>query len=225
MRRFLQAIFLLTIPVLLIVGVVRGVTFPWFPAWEYGRDAFPVAKLPADERLRLARECIVFLNVPHDIERLAWLRLSDGSAAFNERELHHMSDVKRVYDALSAAALLALALTVSAGWALQRRGSGAEIWGALSNGALVTLSSLLLLGVLMWLSWDAFFVGLHGLLFSTGSWYFRHTDTLIQLFPMRFWQDAGLAVVGVIAVLAFTLALVGRMIQRRVAGRTYPQIT
>ncbi len=215
MRRFLQAIFLLTIPVLLIVGAVRGVTFPWFPAWEYGRDSFPVAKLPADERLRLTRECIVFLNVPHDIERLAWLRLSDGSAAFNERELHHMSDVKRVYDALSAAALLALALTISAGWALWRRGSGAEIWGALSNGALVTLSALSLLGVLMLLSWNDFFVGLHRLFFPAGSWLFQYTDTLIQLFPMRFWQDAGIAVVVVIAVFSFSLALVGRMLQRR----------
>ncbi|HEY89016.1 MAG TPA: DUF1461 domain-containing protein [Thermoflexia bacterium] len=218
MRRFLKAIFLLMIPVLLIVGAVRVVTFPWFPAWEYRRATFPAAPLPAGERSRLARECIIFLNAPRDIERLAGLRLPDGAAAFNERELHHMSDVKEVYDALSVAALVALVLVVSAGGVLQRRGSGAEVWGALSSGALMTLSALSLLGMLMWLSWDDFFVGLHRLLFPAGSWLFQYTDTLIRLFPMRFWQDAGLAVVGVIAVLAFTLALVGRMMQRRVAG-------
>ncbi|MEA3307893.1 MAG: TIGR01906 family membrane protein [Chloroflexota bacterium] len=217
MRRFLQTIFLVAIPVLLIVGAVRVVTFPWFPAWEYSRATFSPSQLPAGERSRLARECIVFLNVPHDIERLAGLRLPDGSAAFNERELHHMSDVKQVYDVLLAAALLALALAISAGWALRRRGDHAAIWGALSNGALVTLSALSLLGVLMLLSWNDFFVGLHQLFFPAGSWLFQYTDTLIRLFPMRFWQDAGLAVVAVLAVLAFALALVGRMIQRRMA--------
>lgn len=218
MRRFLQAVFLLTVPVVLIVGAVRVVTFPWFPAWEYGRATFPAGDLPADARSRLARECIVFLNVPHDIERLARLRLPDGSPAFNERELTHMSDVKRVYDAISTVALLALVMTFSAGWALQLRGSSALIWGALSNGALLTLSALSCLALFMLFSWNTFFVGLHRIFFSAGSWRFQYTDTLIRLFPMRFWQDAGLLVVALIALLSFDLALVGRMLQRRIAA-------
>jgi uncharacterized membrane protein len=35
-----------------------------------------------------------------------------------------------------------------------------------------------------------FFVGFHSLFFEGDSWLFLYSDTLIRLFPIRFWQDA-----------------------------------
>jgi len=37
--------------------------------------------------------------------------------------------------------------------------------------------------------WD-FFAGFHSLFFEGDSWLFLYSDTLIRLFPIRFWQDA-----------------------------------
>lgn len=37
--------------------------------------------------------------------------------------------------------------------------------------------------------WD-FFAGFHSLFFEGDSWLFLFSDTLIRLFPLRFWQDA-----------------------------------
>jgi len=35
-----------------------------------------------------------------------------------------------------------------------------------------------------------FFAGFHSLFFEGDSWLFLYSDTLIRLFPLRFWQDA-----------------------------------
>ena len=217
MRTLLRWLIVLALPVVLIVGAVRALTWPWFPAWEYSRAGFPpdTYGMPAEERLWLARECVTFLNLPTDLERLGRLQLEDGSTAFNSRELEHLADVKRVYDRFTSGALLALVMMIAAGWSLWRRGEIAALWGALSDGGLLTLLALLGVGGLMLTSWDAFFVGLHDLFFTEGTWRFFYSDTLIRLFPVRFWQDAGLWVSGAVAVMAFVLALVGRAAQRR----------
>lgn len=216
MRRLMRGLIVLAVPLVLIVVVVRLVTLPWFPAWEYHRPGFPEDDygLQRDERLRLARTSIAFLNLPHDVERLERLQLPDGAPAFTERELQHMRDVKRVYDGITVVGLLALVMAISAGYVLHRRDAGAAIWGGLSDGALLTLVVLVVLGVLMLFAWDAFFTGFHRIFFDSGSWRFRYSDTLIRLFPMRFWRDAGVLVAGAVAVVAFVLALIGRMWQR-----------
>ncbi len=226
MRTFLRWLLVLALPVILIVGAVRALTWPWLPAWEYSRAGFPpdTYGMPAEERLWLARECVTFLNLPADLERLGRLRLEDGSAAFNSRELDHMADVKRVYDQLTSGALLALVMMIAAGWSLRRRGEAAALWGALSDGGLLTLLALLGVGGLMLTSWDTFFVGLHGLFFTEGTWRFLYTDTLIRLFPVRFWQDAGILVAGTVAVMAFVLALIGRVAQRRLTRVAPPNV-
>ena len=66
------------------------------------------------------------------------------------------------------------------------------------------------LGVVFFIvsNWETFFTDFHNLFFARGSWVFEYSDTLIRLFPIRFWQDAALTVGGLIAVEAL-LILVG----------------
>ena len=56
--------------------------------------------------------------------------------------------------------------------------------------------------------WD-FFAGFHSLFFEGDSWLFLYSDTLIRLFPIRFWQDAFLlaAVIALGAGVALGLGL------------------
>jgi integral membrane protein (TIGR01906 family) len=217
MRPLLRLLIVIAVPVILIVGAVRILTGPWFPVWEYRRPGFPddAYGLEREERLRLAKASIAFLNLPRDLDRLRVLRLPDGDRAYNERELSHMDDVKQVYDRITLAALVALVVALVSGWLLYRRAGGAAVWGALSDGGLVTLMLLFTLGIWMLLSWEAFFTALHRLFFEGESWIFSYSDTLIRLFPMRFWQDAGIYVTILVAGSAFLIALVGRMMSRR----------
>ena len=63
--------------------------------------------------------------------------------------------------------------------------------------AVVVLTGMFLLPNVFW----SFFAGFHSIFFEGDSWLFEYSDTLIRLFPLRFWQDtflfaAGLAVAG-----------------------------
>jgi integral membrane protein (TIGR01906 family) len=85
--------------------------------------------------------------------------------------------------------------------------------GALKSGALLTLALLVAVAALMLTSWEVFFTGFHELLFPPDTWTFPTSDTLIRLYPERFWMDVGMTMVGVVlaqAVLVGGLAFVLR---------------
>ncbi|RPJ17838.1 MAG: DUF1461 domain-containing protein, partial [Chloroflexi bacterium] len=63
--------------------------------------------------------------------------------------------------------------------------------GWLMVGLAVTIGLIVVVGIavnpnVFW----TFFSGLHTLFFEGDSWLFHFSDTLIRLFPIRFWQDA-----------------------------------
>lgn len=214
MLKLIRIWLVLSVPIVLTMSVVRVVTMPWYPAWEYGRSGFPddLYGMDRTRRLRLARAAIRYLNRPRDDAILADLDLPDGSSAFNERELSHMIDVKRVYDRLTLTAIGVLVIAVVGGGYLTSQGEVEEIGRGLQGGGFLTLSLIAFLALWMLVGFDAFFTAFHRIFFEGGTWLFRTSDTLIRLFPIRFWQDAGLLVAGGVSVLAVIVVMIGRLI-------------
>jgi hypothetical protein len=62
---------------------------------------------------------------------------------------------------------------------------------ALGQGGLLTVMLLSGLAALILLGWPIFFYQFHGLLFASGTWSFAPTDSLMRLYPERFFFDAG----------------------------------
>jgi integral membrane protein (TIGR01906 family) len=58
------------------------------------------------------------------------------------------------------------------------------------------------------------FVGFHRIFFEGDSWLFLHSDTLIRLFPERFWRDTFIFVIGLTSLFA---ALIGWVARRALA--------
>jgi integral membrane protein (TIGR01906 family) len=52
--------------------------------------------------------------------------------------------------------------------------------------AVVVVVGMFVIPDLFW----KFFEGFHAIFFEGDSWLFLFSDTLIRLFPIRFWQDA-----------------------------------
>jgi len=86
------------------------------------------------------------------------------------------------------------------------------VGGALTSGLLVVLIALVLL------SWRWFFVAFHDVFFPPGTWTFDWTDSLIRLFPDRFWFDAGVLLVGGALVVGVLVMVVGWALGRRARG-------
>lgn len=162
---------------------------PYFPRDEYG--------FTKEDRLRWAPYALKYLVNNADISYLGDLKFDDGTPLYNERELSHMEDVKRVTrGALNVwyatlALLLALGIwSKAAHWEqAYRQGLMRGGWTMVGLAAVVGLIVVIGIAVNPNVFWN-FFAGFHSLFFEGDSWLFLYSDTLIRLFPLRFWQDA-----------------------------------
>lgn len=199
------------VPIVLLLTNVRLLLTPTFVQVEYSTPGFPADPygFSRDDRLRWSRPALEFVLNRAEPAFLGDLRFDDGSPAFNPRELSHMVDVQRLVQqamVVWVASLAALALALAAVWRLEGRRA---LRSQLRRGGLATLIAMGTLIVILALSFSALFVGFHRVFFDTGTWVFFRSDTLIRLFPERFWRDAfgallllTLAEAGVLVVLA-----------------------
>ena len=214
---WLQWLLVVTLPLLLLGLNLRLVTGHWFVRWEYRRAGFPPDPfgLSTEERIHLAMVCQDFLATNADISLLADLALPNGEAAFNARELRHMSDVQAVYQGITVAGVIAGLFWLGVVAASMTSGAArARVLPALLNGSLATLALLAVVGSFMALSWGEFFTSFHRLFFQGDTWIFPNSDTLIRLFPIRFWIDIAATLVGLLVVESIALGLVGRVCGR-----------
>lgn len=214
----------LALPVVILAVALRVVTAPWLVRWEYRKPDFPPDPygLTTEERIRLAEVCVEYLATGAGIELLADLEL-EGRPAFNERELAHMVDVQRVFWAVLRAGMAAGAVVLggTAGL-LARRTTRPLAAGALRGGAVLALALLVAIGGLMLTSWETFFTGFHELLFPPDTWTFPTSDTLIRLYPERFWMDVGRTIVGVVLIQSVLVLGIALMLKRTVSGERPP---
>jgi integral membrane protein (TIGR01906 family) len=195
---FLSWIVAIAVPMALIGLAVRVVLLPAFVQLEYHVPGLPPDDygFTTQERIQWAGYAWNYLVNSSDISYLGNLKFADGKSLFNERELSHMQDVKRVVQGTFRAWYISLAvLALIAIWAWRtgqmrlfllglKRGG----WLTIAFGALI--GTIVVIGILMDpnVFWN-FFAWFHSLFFTGDSWIFEYSDTLIRLFPIRFWED------------------------------------
>ncbi len=185
-------------PIVLLGIALRLLLTPLFLQIEYNMPGFPADEygFTREDRLRWAPYAVNYLTNREEISYLADLKFDDGTPLYNERELSHMDDVKRVtrgalnvfYLALAGLALLGLWSKRPQQWAAFRQGlkrGGGIMVGIAGVVAAVVAVGMFLIPDLFW----SFFSGFHTLFFEGDTWLFAYSDTLIRLFPIRFWQD------------------------------------
>lgn len=191
------------VPLALLMLGARLLMTPLFPEIEYRLPGFPDDPygFTLQDRLHWSKLSIEYLVNDADLSFLADLKFKDGTPIYNERELSHMLDVKKVVQLLLNVWFVDLALLALLKlWAW--RGGWTEAYrNGLSRGGFLTAGVLVALGAFAAVSFWQFFAWFHSLFFAGDSWLFKFTDTLIRLFPLRFWQDAVIFIVG-FAILA-----------------------
>lgn len=119
-------------------------------------------------------------------------------AVFNQREVAHMYDVKRlvrgVYWVALGSALWLLA-TLSAGFAVRGRAWLSSAARLATWGGGVTLAGVLGVGLASVIAFEGLFLLFHRLSFANDLWMLNpRTDYLLILFPGGFWFDATMRV-------------------------------
>lgn len=200
---------LLLVPVGLTLGSIRLLVTSAYLQIEYNKADFPpdVYGFTLADRLHYAPFAVNYM-IGGPADALAILTFPDGRPFYNNRELQHMADVRQVTQTAFAVGLLLFAVGLLVGLLLARSERGRlALRSGLIGGALLTIAAIVALAVGVLLAWDTFFTMFHELFFAAGSWTFDYTDSLIRLFPERFWQDAaltigGLTLTGALIVLA-----------------------
>ncbi|MGB1252272.1 MAG: DUF1461 domain-containing protein [Candidatus Promineifilaceae bacterium] len=209
----------LCIPFMLGFYMITFVIAPWYPVWEYNKAGFPEDYYgwTQEQRLELALVSVDFLardahadEVIHLLEEQT--HPDSDELLFNQREVDHMYDVKIRADRFKRATTI-LAIIVVAGITalLYTNRTEPVAYLAIRNGGLATLGILAGIGAVIGLAWDFFFTFFHELLFPPGTWTFKFSDSLIRLFPNKFWFDVGVVIVGLTIVAGAIVALVGHL--------------
>jgi integral membrane protein (TIGR01906 family) len=178
-------------PIVLVLTAVRLLLTPAFPRFEYSMPGFPPDPygFTLQDRLYWSRYAVEYLINDAGIEYLGDLRFPDGSRVYNDRELHHMVDVKvAVQNTLRVWMASLVGMVVLALWAWRAGWVGEYIRG-LRWGGLITFWFIVVIITFVALSFGVLFVTFHNIFFQPGTWTFEWSDTLIRLFPERFWRD------------------------------------
>lgn len=162
---------------------------PYFPEDQYG--------FTKEDRLKWAEPSVTYLVNSADISYLGDLKFDNGMPIYGERELSHMKDVKGVVQGSLKAWTISLAVLLALALFFWRMNAMPEYMNGLRRGGLwmivlaATLGLIAGAGILLNpnIFWN-FFAWFHSLFFEGDTWLFEYSDTLIRLFPIRFWQDA-----------------------------------
>lgn len=202
------------LPYILLMNSVLLVFTKGFLEHEYRLSDFPKDPygFTLEERIEYGNASVDYITSFEADEaadaKFASLRMKDGAPLFNERELSHMKDVRIVFKN-ARAVLSVMVLYVLFVILLVCRNidavpglCNALLWGGgLSLGMLGLILALILLG------FDSFFTTFHSIFFSSGTWLFWESDSLIRLFPEKLWVD-GFTLTGGLAVLFSVLIIV-----------------
>lgn len=211
----------IVVPILLTIFSIRLVMSYQFLSFEYLRADFPndFYGFTLEDRLKYSPYGIDYLLNGEDIDFLADLRLplekcwrppvnATDCAMYEEEALQHMVDVKVVTETTFQIAffltLITLGIFVIGYQFPQYRLS---IRQGLTYGSILNLSLIAFIIVMAFTAWDFIFDTFHELFFDAGTWQFAFSDTLIRLYPERFWFDAALTI-GILTVVGASIILI-----------------
>ena len=224
---FVRLLIVLALPILVVLTAARLLITDWYPTFEYAKANFPrdMYGFSQAQRLELGLESIHFLQDPRRPESaIAILQAQrlpgTNDPLFNQNELSHMIDVKRFTDLLCGIHFAA-ATVFFAGLALlfARRRTRPDAYAALRDGGILTSGLLTFLVLAVLVSWRTFFIAFHDAFFPPGTWTFNWSDSLIRLFPDRFWFDAGTLLTASSLAAGLVIGLAGFILVRRTRAR------
>ncbi len=190
-RSVLGWIVTIFVPFAIVLTGIRLMMTPAFLKIEYDMPGFPEDRygFTKQERLYWSNIALDYLLNSADISFLGDLRFDNGTAVYNERELIHMVDVKIALRITLLVWYIALAGLFTMGLWAWRADWLHEYRRGIARGGWLTVLFVSAIILLVLLSFSVFFVAFHNIFFEPGTWLFYYSDTLIRLFPERFWRD------------------------------------
>ena len=210
MKTFLTIVLVLIFPYISVGISVRIAFTEKFVEWEYAKKDFPPDRwgMTREERLELAKLGLRAVLSDEGMEEFKSKRLKNGRNAFTKREIKHMEDVKN-FLSLYFPSVYFLTLLWIFGTILLKE-PRVLIFSGLFNTLL-----LIFLGILTFTNYKKAFEVFHNIVFDPYSWKFRYSDTLIRIYPLKFWYDATLFVAILSLIIGFLTIIAGMIWKKK----------
>jgi len=191
LERILGGVVTASIPIVICVLSILILLSPIFMNLEYRLPNFPEDQygFSTEERLDFGNRTRRYLITNATLDNLRELKFDSGEPIYIERELEHLEDVKIVLQGVFKVFWGAVAVLVLGGVYARFQNWWEGYSQSVSRGGWLTAG---LLGIILFLaivSFRSLFTNFHLIFFEGDSWLFLYSDTLIRLFPIRFWQD------------------------------------
>lgn len=209
-------------PVLLITSAMRTALSPVFVNIEYKLPNFPPDSygFTTEERLHWANYSIQYMTGVISEEEFSALQFPDGTPLFNDREISHMIDVHDLTVSMLALwriLIIFFTIMLLAGW---KNDWLRPLFYALENGAKLTLTIIFGILVYVWINFNQLFTLFHQIFFDGDSWLFYLSDTLIRLFPIKFWQDLFIFIGSFCIITSLILIILGKSIDKEIEAQS-----
>ena len=215
-RILLWWIFIISIPVLLISTVVR-VEIQFLPFYEYEYEKYNISEVTgfdAEQLKVITRHLIQFFNGKVESPQLIVEKDQDPMYLFHDYEIEHLEDVKDLFQYIFQIQIISLIYFLSYLLFIiigKKPKYWLHFWKGLRNGAILTIGSLVILGVFIFLGFHRLFVQFHYLVFGdpqNSPWILDpRTDYLVMMYPLNFWQDA--AILGIVTIFSVAILCIG----------------
>ena len=137
---------------------------------------------------------------------------------FSSQDKSHMVDVRNMYLFLRNLGIFAaLVLGISLYEILRKPAYKENIHRFLGTGAILGIIPFLIIGILMMIDFNKYFILFHQLVFTNNLWLMDPAvDNLVNIFPEAFFLDMGIRIIsgyiiGLLAVVVLSLATIGKI--------------
>ncbi len=179
------------VPLLIITSGMRIALSPIFFNLEYRLPNFPPDSFgfTLSDRLQWADFSIDFISGRVDENTFRTASFPDGTQLFNEREIAHMIDVRNLTIIMLWVWRILMVIFLLSYFYTKREGISHLFLTALGFGAKITIGIILAILLFLAINFNQLFTAFHRIFFEGDTWLFYFSDTLIRLFPLKFWQD------------------------------------
>ncbi|WP_457641612.1 TIGR01906 family membrane protein [Persephonella sp.] len=210
MRKIILIIGILLAP-LWIIGLSTRMAFSeWFIEYEYSKKDFPKDRwgLPDNIRKELAKIGLEAVLSDKGLEKFRNAKLPNGKKAFRKKEIKHMEDVKNFLKYFFPVVYISFVVWFGIYFFLKQ-----IRWKLLLISGAFTTFLIVFAGLFAYFNYELAFAIFHDYLFGKYTWRFRWTDTLLRIYPMKFWYDGTFFVIGLSLLISVTLYLLGLLLK------------
>ncbi len=183
MKLVLKALLVVLFPLLISLLCVRVAFTEGFVEFVYSKTELPPDSMPYQQRLNIAKLGLRSVISHKGMEEFK------NSGLFNQREINHMEDVKRLLKVFFSIIYVGMPIFLLGLFKLKKL---KEIGQVFFFGALLLEAFALFVLFVSLINYEWLFIAFHELFFDPYSWRFFDEDMLLRVYPMDFWYKATL---------------------------------